>query len=362
MKKQIDILHINHNSRGTEGLYEDGIIRVLEEKGYIQNAFVSSEYPFEYGYHLFFKLANSIKISKSSLFIKAIKFFELCFDFIYIYIYIQRRRPKVVNHSLLSRFMLPERLFIKAVCKVPNVKVVITCHDVIPFYNKEIAIRQRREIMSKADFLLIHSNSSRQELIDFFHVTPEKIISHPFPLMDLSRLYPLHNVDKDIDYLFTGYIRKSKGIHVLLEAWKQFVDRGDKKLVVAGALSDEDINLSCYEGIGIDFKLYFLSPTEYCDLLNRSKCVILPYIEGTNSAILYSAIAAGCDVIASNIPMFVSDELVPRDHLFISGDSDDLCRVLRDTPINDDRVNANQRKYADHFAECVEAAYKSFLS
>ena len=362
MKEQIDILHINHNSRGTEGLYEDGIIRVLNDKGYKQDAFVSSEYPFEYGNHLFFKLANSLKISKSSLLVKAIKFVELCFDFIYIYFYIQQKRPKVVNHSLLSRFMLPERLFIKAICKVPNVKVVITCHDVIPFYNKERAIKQRREIMNKVDYLLIHSNSSRQELIDYFHVNPKIIISHPFPLMDLTRLYPSHNVGKDIDYLFTGYIRKSKGIHVLLEAWRKFVDRGEKKLVVAGALSDEEIDLSIYEGIGIDFKLYFLSPEEYCDLLNRSKCVVLPYIEGTNSAILYSAIAAGCNVIASNIPMFVSDTLVPRDNLFKSGDSDDLSRVLRDTTINDDKAKTNRKIYVDQFAQCVDDAYKVFMS
>lgn len=362
MDKRLDILHINHNSRGTEGLYEAGIIETLGILGFQQDAFLSAQYPFNYGHRLFFKFAFSFKQKKRSLFIKGLMFFELIFDWIYIYYYIYIHRPKVVNHSLLSRFMLPERLFIKAISKFPDVKVILTCHDVIPFYNKAKEIEKRRDIMNKVDYLLIHSKSSREELMQYYNVPSVKILSHPFPLMELSRLYPSQNKKKDIDFLFTGYIRKSKGIHILLDAWKKFEERGEKKLMVAGALSDEQIDLSKYEGIGIEFKLYFLDPDEYCELLNRTKCVILPYVEGTNSAILYSAIAADCEVIASDIPMFASDSLVPKKHLFKSGDSDDLYRLLRDFDIQKNNGGLSKNKYLEHFSQGVKDVYNRILS
>lgn len=362
MVKKIDILHINHNSRGTEGLYEAGIIDALEKGNFRQDAFLSSLYPFNYGHRLFFKYAFKIKEKKRSMFVRGLMFFELIFDWLYIYCYILILRPKVVNHSLLSRFMLPERLFIKAICKIAGVKVILTCHDVIPFYNKDKEIEKRRDIMNRVDFLLIHNKSSRSDLVKYFGVPSEKILDHPFPLMELSRLYPAQYSDKDIDFLFTGYVRKSKGIHVLLEAWKEFKDRGNKKMVIAGALSDEDIDLSVYKGLGIEFKLYFLDPAEYCELLKRSKCVILPYLEGTNSAILYSAIAAGCDVIASDIPMFETNELVPKSHLFKSGDSYDLCRLLREYDMQENSVEINKIKYEEEFGRRVVEVYKTLLS
>ena len=67
-------------------------------------------------------------------------------------------------------------------------------------------------------------------------------------------------------------------------------------------------------------------------------------------------------MIASDIPMFLSDPLIQRNRLFKSGDSDDLCRVLRNADISGNEGGRKRDEYISQFIHGVEYAYKAFLS
>ena len=361
-KNKIDILHINHNSFGTEGLYEDGIVHSLSDL-YKQEIFVHSDFPINYGHKLFFKFASKLHLAPRTLPLQVVKFFDLCFDWVVIYLYIWRIRPSLVNLSLLSRFMLPERMFVLAVCKLKGVKVALTCHDVIPFGSKkDKVIAARKKVINSVDYLIIHSKSSLNDLINTFAVDSNKVVYHPFPLMDFSRMMNVADKVKDVDFLFTGYIREEKGIFVLLDAWKEFHKTNiSAKLVIAGAVAVDNFNIEQYSNLNIEFKLYFLSPEEYIDYLTRSKCVVLPYLHGTNSGILYSALATNCSIITSDIPMFKSNPIVGKENMFKSGDSADLLRLLKSFNFNIHQMKKDKADYNNQYKDLIRAAYQKMM-
>ncbi len=46
-----------------------------------------------------------------------------------------KHKPRVINYSMISMYA-PERLFLRLIKLLHDGKLVITCHDVIPFSSK----------------------------------------------------------------------------------------------------------------------------------------------------------------------------------------------------------------------------------
>jgi len=107
----------------------------------------------------------------------------------------------------------------------------------------------------------------------------------------------------------------------------------------------------------------YLSDEEYLGLIRESDCVVLPYVRGTNSAVLSTVLATRKNMIVSDIPMFRSNPLIPPESFFACNDVESLVERLAHfsalgqhgqtllTPEADERF----ARYEDGFAREVNA-------
>ena len=367
MKIKYDIFHVYHGTQGTAGLYMDEIYQSLKDK-YNQKVFVSYFYPFDYGDKIFYKRSTINKGIKHDLLRKIIKYFELYFGLIKILWQIFLYRPKLINFSLISLY-LPERLFLSLVHFLFKSKILITCHDVIPFTSKigffDNEMRNRKRYFDIADFLIVHNQNSADELSDIYKIEKEKILFHPFPVMDLQRMDFKLEKNKLYDFAFIGVLRKAKGIHVLLGAWEKFISEfPDSKLLVAGKLAGESIDVQIYSSKNVVFNLEYLDDYEYCSIINSAKCVVLPYLRGTNSGIPSSVLSLGTDIIVSDTPMFKNNEIIPNDSFFKTEDSVSLYSIMKNKYTNG-FINEDKSyilKYRENFVQQVSEVYKKCIN
>ncbi len=332
------IYHIYWGTAGNAGLYLDEIYQVLKNEGYSQKAFVSCYYPFDYGEKIFFKRTEMEHCRYKGIARKALQALELFCALSLILWKARTDKPEIVNYSYVSSGNILIFLFLKLLKRYSGCKLVITCHDVVPFarsqkeYNREISIK--RKIYALADFYIIHNENSKNDLQRLFGVSHDKILSHPFPLMDLSKLASGNTVDKpQYDFLFIGQMRKEKGINLLLEAWREFIYfYPDAKLCIAGnplyyKMYFEKEKEWCQNN-HVTLKLGFVKDSDYAETVKSARCVVFPYTAGTNSGVISTVVSLGREIITSDIGMFAENPFVPKENMFVAGDYMDLCKKM----------------------------------
>lgn len=367
-KKNIQIAHIYHGAMGNNGLYIHEIVNVLNKIGIKQEVYVSYYYPKDYGRKFFFRYTDLLSGIKSKWWRPYLRMGELIVGLARTLISVRSNKPKIINYSLIQAFT-PELFFLKILKKITKSKLIITCHDVKPFANKYTTLKQsvnlRKKIFNLADYLLIHNSSSKEDLMNYFGISTDKIISHPFPLMDISQLY--ENIDIDpslkVDFLFIGHMREEKGIDLLLHAWEKYHKiKPDATLIIAGN-NPNHYNFKDYQNMGIKVFEGFLDDSLYCKLIKSARYVVLPYRHGTNSGVASTVIGMGKQLICSDIPMFKKNPLIPPSSLFKSMSIDNLCQKMLECLDNDINSEAERRNqaYKERFSTSVISTYTNIL-
>ena len=316
------IYHIYWGTAGNAGLYLDEIYKTLQSEGFEQEVFVSHYYPFDYGHKVFFKLTELGHCNKLGKLRNPIRYLELIYALTVVYIHILIHKPKIVNYSFIGVFT-PVLLFLRLVKKTTKSKLILTCHDVMPFANTiQTLTRQekmRKKAFQMADFLLTHNQSSAEELHHSFGIPTHKILRHCFPIMDLNTLFQHGSPGtKKYDFLFLGHLRKEKGVEVLIEAWKMFHDNHPNGRLCIAGYAPFGFDTSPYQGMNIDFIIQFLSDKQYHSLASSTKCIVLPYTKGTNSGVVSTLATLGVCVITSDLEMFQSNPLLNKELMFES--------------------------------------------
>jgi glycosyltransferase involved in cell wall biosynthesis len=221
---------------------------------------------------------------------------------------------------------------------VARVDVLLICHDVVPFVGSGQAladmVRRRRPFYLLADRLIVHNDNSIEDLRVVFGISPDKVRQFPFPLYDTSAMG-----FRDIDllgatdhhrFLFIGHLRREKGVGVLLDAWARLRQRRqDVELVIAGNIPPGcEYDLTAAPERGIRVLARYLTDEEYVNLIRQSDCVVLPYSRGTNSAVVSTVLAAGKNLVVSDIPMFRNNPLIPLESFFVCDDAESLAERL----------------------------------
>lgn len=358
------IYHIYWGTSGNSGLYLDEIYQCLKDAGYNQKVFVSYYYPFDYGEKIFFQHSDMAHCKLTGFRRKLLQMYELLLAFIKILIAAKKDKPDVVNYSLISGSYSFVVFFLKAIKRISGCNLVVTCHDVCPWGNhgqnsREMINRQR--IFDFTDYLLAHNTSSVNDLQKFFHVKREKIVTHLFPIMDLSKLQPVKKVEKQCDFLFIGHLRQDKGVDFLVESWKHFnQENKEATLWLCGRPQGQNFDVVKLKNMNVTCNLGYICEEDYCRYIQSARYVILPYLKGTNSGIISTVLSLGANVITSDIPMFQDNPLVEKESMFKSGDIDSLVEILLQK-YNCRNVEDNSKPladYRDRFNKEVVTAYK----
>lgn len=367
------IYHIYWGTAGNSGLYLDEIYQSLNIAGYKQKVFVNYYYPFDYGEKVFFKRTEMEHCIYKGLRRKIMQAFEFFIALTYILLCAIKDKPKVINYSYISRGNWLIFVLLRCLIIVCRCRLIITCHDVIPIidnekaYNKEIAIKKR--IYDLADYYLVHTEKSKQELRDLFNVRDEQVLMHLFPLMDLSKMDKENKIeDIKYDFLFIGHMRQEKGIPLLIRAWETFhKNYPNACLCIAGNPYYYKEYLSkrkdwCVKN-GIDLKLGFINDDDYIKIVKSSKCVVFPYTGGTNSGVISTVVSLGRDVITSDLGMFADNQFVPNENMFKTGNVDSLVMKMTDYQLK--KLNSDSRErviqYRKIFNKQVIEVYSNIL-
>lgn len=331
------IVHIYYNTSGNSGLYLNPIYDALANE-YKQTLFVNKYFPLKNDAFksILFPLTernenNSHKyILRCSFIRKIVRFAELLIGNRMIVKFVKNNVPDIINYSLTN---MPYALrFLRKLIKVsPNSRIVVTCHDVVPFAStSRIAYS---DIYRVADYLIVHTENAIDTLVNQFNVPRDKILFHPFPIIDLSLLRKDRlsiRSDKKICFLFLGVMRKEKGVQTLVDAWASLGESFEANLVIAGFKPDDvDIDFSQiaqFKNVRILNKM--LSDSEYYSVVNSSDYVVFPYLQVGNSGVLSSVISLGKVPITSKLKTFEESSFVSSPMMFTPGDHKDLAALL----------------------------------
>ncbi len=120
----------------------------------------------------------------------------------------------------------------------PKRPTVMTIHDLSPWMNAEWhsgadRVRKRTpRMIGIATMIITPSEAVRAQVIDRFHVAPERIVATPLAAADLFR--PVIEPPERPYFLFVGTLEPRKNIPMLIEAWRKACRHQEFDLVLAG--------------------------------------------------------------------------------------------------------------------------------
>lgn len=265
--------------------------------------------------------------------------------------------PNLLYKNNLSLFHMPQNgIGYKDLISLKNFKSIVTVHDLIPYilpqtvgrsYLKNF-LKQMPYIIDESSAIITVSEYSKQEIIRFFSVDPNKIFVTPlatnknFKPLDVSYCKNFLKDKFGIDYdfiLYIGGFSKRKNIYNLISAFKKAYKNFDKplKLVLLGKIREEFRKLmKIIREKNLENDVIFTGFVDEKDLpifYNASQFfVYISLYEGFGLPLL-EAMSCKKAIISSNvtsIPEVVGDtsyQVDPNDILKIS---ESLCKLSND--------------------------------
>lgn len=225
---------------------------------------------------------------------------------------IARRKPDV----LLFKYWLPFfgpcfGTIARVVKRRCGARVLVICDNVIPHEHRPFDHAFTRYLFRATDAFIVQSHAVETELKNFWPGAHYQYVPHPvYELFGSGTDKAGARKDLAISaprvLLFFGYIRRYKGLQVLLEAMARVVRTIDVHLVVVGEFYDEErryrelirsLNLERSVTVRSDY----VPNSEVGRYFSAADAVVLPYLSATQSGIAQIAYNFDRPVIVSNV-------------------------------------------------------------
>lgn len=251
-----------------------------------------------------------------------------------------------------------------------QIKTIISIHDVIPLLDKRyysyiyriyFKIFLKRSI-DYADYIFYLSRETKLEAQKVYPSLKRKKTEVIYPIVTAKKI---EKPIKDNDYfLYIGSIEKRKGINILIEAYKVYLQKGgEKKLYLCGRSNDksllEYIKASVDELDGKLQYLNYIAETEKDEVLRCCSAFIFPsYMEGFGLPPL-EAMMYFKPIILSDIKIFREIFQDSVNYFDLSGDEQDIINNLLDAMVS---FNTNIHKYDEIINKFDEQSAKRIIS
>ncbi len=246
-----------------------------------------------------------------------------CYNSRKFYYYVKRDSPEVVH--LQSFLFYPIEWYLVNRLRMTDSRIVLTVHNVLPykFYTlrfTKLELMILRYIYNVADKLIVHSENNKQQLLKNFSLESDKVVVIPHGEYSIEKecrevseseaRSRLGVKKKERIILFFGYIRKIKGLDVLLEAFDQVAERfQDIVLIIAGSVIEgqsfdqyRQIMDRMRHGYKVRCFLEYVQFDKIPTFFRPADIVVLPYIEfSAQSGVLHLAQGFGKPVIVTNV-------------------------------------------------------------
>lgn len=201
---------------------------------------------------------------------------------------------------------------------------LMTAHYILPPGPTGRQVREARKVFAPMDAVIAHSELGARRLIDEVGLPAEqvKVIPHgafdyltrlpeekPLPkeLRDPSPVWEETDEPKAPVILFFGLLRPYKGIDVLLRAAGQLAAPsgqvapelwivGNPRMDLTG-LKDQAAKLD----LDVRWVTRFIEDAEIPSIMRAADVLVLPYVDGEQSGVLYTGLAFGKAMVVSDI-------------------------------------------------------------
>ena len=227
---------------------------------------------------------------------------------------LRKIKPDIIVVRYWIPFMGPcFGTILRRVKKNKHTKVVCIADNIIPHEKRTGDTMFTKYFVKPVDAFVTMSKKVLEDLLQFVKDKPSQFIPHP--LYDnfgekVSKEEARNKLRIGLNekiILFFGFIRKYKGLDILLEAMRILKDRGQEiKLLIAGEFYDEKkIYDDLINNLGIKDNLIlhtdFIPDNEVKYFLCAANCVVQPYRNATQSGVTPLAYHFEKPMIVTNV-------------------------------------------------------------
>lgn len=295
---------------------------------------------------------NKIKFHYTPLINKMFSFNS--FRFNRLIMEVSNAKPDVIHITMPHPWLLP---FLFLYWK--KYPIISTIHDIkkhpgdwMPFL-WNLSLRMQKKYSDK---LIVHGNLLKQQLVLSEGVSEDKIVVIPHGAYSFFLQYRNINIVEENAILFFGRIVDYKGIEYLIKAESLLIKQfPDLKIIIAGTG-----DFSKYESLIENKKNFeiineFIPDDKVAELFQRTKIVVLPYIEASQSGIIPIGYAFKKPVVATNvgaIPEVIEDGVTgflvpPRDSEALA---DAVIKILKDDDLRKQMGKNAYKKMKDELS------------
>ncbi len=196
--------------------------------------------------------------------------------------------------------------------KKSECKVLLICDNVLPHERTPLDRSLTSWLFKAADFFIVQSKSVEKDLLSVVGNPRYRFVPHPVyeifgNKVDKQEARDRLGIGRDEKVvLFFGYIRKYKGLHVLLDAMKEVLKSVAVRLLVVGEFYDDERSYrDQIAELGLSDKLKLVSDyvpnEEVATYFSAADVVVLPYTDATQSGIAQIAYNFDRPIIATDV-------------------------------------------------------------
>ncbi|MFD0766872.1 glycosyltransferase family 4 protein [Mucilaginibacter lutimaris] len=203
------------------------------------------------------------------------------------------------DFSARQAFLLP---FLKL-----NKRLILSIHDPIPhggeFEWKRSVIKKM--FYGKAKAFITYSSFSKDLLRKTLGLDKQVVNLNLLPYTVFRKFLTHHTVEQERGYIsFVGRLSQYKGIDLFIEALPTILKEfPDQKFMIAGRPAfgyAVDSSKLANMASSVSVMERHLSNQEIVDVISKSKLIVCPYLEATQSGVVMTAYALGCPVLVTN--------------------------------------------------------------
>lgn len=272
---------------------------------------------------------------------RMIKVMEGVCNYSRLYRHIKRTSPDVLHLQWLPFLEVCnwEKHWLRKVhAHFPNIKIVLTLHNIYPHNSKaeqQKSYRKRMaEVMPFISQFIVHTQSSKQKAHDEFGIALDKITVIPHGIFMPEQFPKRERTDKPLRLLIFGQQSPYKGTDLFVEAIEQLPTsyRQNVDIHIIGSTDRHmtETYLERAQKIGITWQNTFIEEQQLFQEIQDSDILVYPYRAISQSGALLLGIAFQKPIILSDLPSFqeTMGKEYPQELFCKKGDIQSLSQAL----------------------------------
>ncbi len=196
--------------------------------------------------------------------------------------------------------------------KKSGCRVLFICDNVTPHEHTPIDKALTSWLFRAGDFFVVQSKSVEKDLLSVIENPRYKFVPHPVyeifgdPIEKSEARNRIGIGENENVALFFGYVRKYKGLHILLDATKKVVQSMRLKLLVVGEFYDDEKSYRRQIetlNLGDDVVVVgdYIPNEDVTTYFSAADVIVLPYLDATQSGIAQIAYNFRRPVITTDV-------------------------------------------------------------